>query len=314
MEVSSVQITPHGLVGDRNWVIVNAKTQKTIQNENSHRITLIRLEIKDKNCNELICKLQDDKCVPELKQREIVLSYNKEYTKEDNYEGCFNYMNQQLKGFKESKEINDWFSAVLGEEAYVIKAAKDRKMGLDMEKLPFARHSDVRDAFISDAPIHVCNMASIRAMEQLIKEKYKDKPDVLKNKEVDILTFRPTFLIDYQEPYCEDEFFELRIQNVLFRLLGPCQRCKTTSLNWGKNCRDDLMEPFMTICEKRKHPKYGPIFGIYLKPDIIPTAKDFRELFENFHIMKDRSFGVTGIIKKRDSFKLRVRQKTFTPF
>lgn len=70
----------------------------------------------------------------------------------------------------------------------------------------------------------------------------------------------------------------------------------------------------MTICEKRKHPKYGPIFGTYLKPDIIPTAADFGELLQGYPVMKDRSFGVTGIIKKRDSFKLRVRKKTYTPF
>ena len=75
MEVSSCQITPYGLTGDRNWVIVNAKTMKTIQNENSHRITLIRLKLKSRSLNELIVTLQDDECVPELKEREIVLSY-----------------------------------------------------------------------------------------------------------------------------------------------------------------------------------------------------------------------------------------------
>ena len=94
MEVSSVQITPHGLVGDRHWVIVNAKTKKTIQNENSHRITLIRLVMKDKHFTELTVKLQDDKCIPELKgdQREITISYKRERKPEDYYEGGFNDM------------------------------------------------------------------------------------------------------------------------------------------------------------------------------------------------------------------------------
>ena len=69
MEINTCQITPHGLTGDRNWVIVNAKTMKTIQNENSHRITLIRLELKNRTLSELIVKLQDNKCVPELKER-----------------------------------------------------------------------------------------------------------------------------------------------------------------------------------------------------------------------------------------------------
>lgn len=163
------------------------------------------------------------------------MTYKKENVKEDYYEGCFNDMKQQITGYKESKEINDWFSAVLGEECYVIRAPPNRRMALDESKLPFANNRTKRGAFISDAPIHLCNMSSIKDMEKLVKKKYKGKKDVLETKEVNVETFRPTFLIDYAEPYCEDEFFELRIQNVLFRLLGPCQRCKTTSLNWGKN-------------------------------------------------------------------------------
>jgi len=82
-------------------------------------------------------------------------------------------------------------------------------------------------------------------------------------------------LIDYPGAYLEDEFVELRISNILFRLLGPCKRCKTTSLNWRLNIRDEEMEPYMTICKVRKHPTFGPIFGTYLKPDIIPSKEDF---------------------------------------
>jgi uncharacterized protein YcbX len=175
-------------------------------------------------------------------------------------------------------------------------------MTLDEKRLPFSLKTDVRNAFISDAPIHICNVQSIKAMEESIRTKYVDQPDIFASKDVDVLTFRPSFLIDYPEAYSEDEFFELRIANVLFRLLGPCQRCKTTSLNWRLNSRDDLMEPYMTICKERKHPKFGPIFGTYLKPDIIKSEDDFASILPNFEIPKDRSFGTTGIIKKGDSF------------
>lgn len=51
--------------------------------------------------------------------------------------------------------------------------------------------------------------------------------------------FRASFVIDEEndEPYCEDEFQELRIANVMFRQIGPCQRCKTVTLNWSLNNR-----------------------------------------------------------------------------
>lgn len=168
-------------------------------------------------------------------------------------------------------------------------------MTLDEKRLPFSLKTDVRNAFVSDAPIHICNVDSIKALEQSIKTKYsEDSPE---NKDVDVLTFRPSFVIDYPGAYSEDEFFELRIANVLFRLLGPTKRCKTTSLNWRLNSRDDLMEPYMTICKERKHPTFGPIFGTYLKPDIIRSQEDFETVLPGFKIPKDRSFGKTGIIK-----------------
>ena len=71
------------------------------------------------------------------------------------------------------------------------------------------------------------------------------------------------------------------------------------------------MEPYMTICKERKHPKYGPIFGVYYKPEVIPTVKEFKELLPSYDVPKDRSLGITGIIKAGDSFKLRIRKKTF---
>ena len=75
--------------------------------------------------------------------------------------------------------------------------------------------------------------------------------------------FRPTFVIDTDEPYQEEEFHELRIHNVMFRHVGPCQRCKTTSLCPKNNKRNELMEPYQTIVDTRKHKTLGPIFGVY---------------------------------------------------
>jgi uncharacterized protein YcbX len=82
-----------------------------------------------------------------------------------------------------------------------------------------------------------------------IFNKYKEDEKAITQTNVDILTFRPTFVIDeeYDDAYCEDEYQELRIANIMFRQLGPCIRCKTTSLNWRLNQRDPNMEPYATL-------------------------------------------------------------------
>jgi len=143
--------------------------------------------------------------------------------------------------------------------------------------------------------------------------KYKDSEEAVSLVNADVITFRPTFVIDeeFDEPYCEEEFQEMRVGNIMFRQVGPCHRCKTTSLNWKLNIRHPTMEPYATICETRKHHKLGPIFGVYFQPEIIETKEDFKELFPDYPMVQDRSFGEHGIIKKGDVFKIRVRKRTY---
>lgn len=52
-----------------------------------------------------------------------------------------------------------------------------------------------------------------------IYNKYRDDVKALARINADVNTFRPTFLIDeeYDEAYCEDEFQEMRIANIMFR-------------------------------------------------------------------------------------------------
>ena len=129
----------------------------------------------------------------------------------------------------------------------------------------------------------------------------------------DIPTFRPNIVIneEYDEPYCEDEFQEMRIGNIMLRQLGPCKRCKTTSLIWRLNMRHPLLEPYTTICKIRKHHKFGPIFGTYIQPDIIETSQQFKELLPDHDEITDRPYGEVGIIRQGDIMHIRERKRTY---
>ena len=100
-------------------------------------------------------------------------------------------------------------------------------MTLSKDRLPQIQDEDRRGNFLTDAAIHLVNENSIRDLKKTIENKYKyfkNKTELV-NAEVNI--FRPTFLIDEENDaaYCEEEFQEVRIANVLFRHVGPCQRC-----------------------------------------------------------------------------------------
>ena len=195
----------------------------------------------------------------------------------------------------------------------LVRAEPDRVMRLDSEMNPVASDDDRRGAFLTDGVIHLINNQSMHDLKMTMYNKYAEDQAMLQLVNVDIPTFRPNLVIDedYDEPFCEEEYQQLRVGNILFRQTGPCQRCKTTSLNWRMNMRHPNLEPYATITQCRKHHKFGPIFGTYLQPDIIPTQDEFQELFPNYHQVKDRSLGTTGIIKMGDALRVRVRRRTY---
>ena len=123
-------------------------------------------------------------------------------------------------------------------------------MNLNKERLPDAKEEDRRGAFITDAALHMINAQSIQSLTMNMYNKYKNDEKMIDMVNADIPTFRPTFVIneEYDEPYCEDEFLEMRIANIMFRQAGPCIRCKTTTLNWKMNMRHPKNEPYATIC------------------------------------------------------------------
>ena len=180
-------------------------------------------------------------------------------------------------------------------------------MTLDKERLPQSLDSDRRRAFITDGAIHLVNKQSCNKLLLQLYSKYKNDENLVKLCYAEPIVFRPSIVIDdeFDVPYIEDDFQELRIANVFFRQIGPCSRCKTTSLNWNFNIRHPNLEPFTTLCQVRKHHQYGPCFGTYIQPDIVTTKEQYKELLPDYPEIKDRSFGPTAIIKKGDFLMVR---------
>ena len=105
------------------------------------------------------------------------------------------------RGYKESDDVNKWFSKVLGVEVMVLRAEKDRYLTMNRYRLPRATESDRRAGFITDGALHLINLQSVKRLKSWIKEKHSDK-----SKEVCVepRTFRPNIVIDYKSPFVED--------------------------------------------------------------------------------------------------------------
>lgn len=178
----------------------------------------------------------------------------------------------------------------------------------------FAQEFDRRANFLTEGPIYLVNNQSCQTLVLAMYQKYKESREYIQMANADIPTFRPNIVIDeeFDEPYCEDEFIEMRIANIMLRQIGPrAISDKFCSINWRTNTRHPTSEPYTIITQTRKHHKWGPIFGTILQPDIIETKQQFNELLPDYKAVTDRSMGPVGIIKKDDDIMVRVRKRKY---
>ena len=172
-----------------------------------------------------------------------------------------------------SDELALWFSTAIDLEVVPIRAAWSFRRQL-RPRFEFKRDEDVRKGFITEAPFHIINQASVDDVEERMKKKH---PNGLPNWMINTEQFRPNVVIDYPKAYGEDDFFEMRIGPVMMRFSGPCWRCNTIRLNWDKCCRVEKSEPYSTLAKFRTIPPFGIAFGTYYQMEIL----DKKEVYES---------------------------------
>ena len=118
-------------------------------------------------------------------------------------------------------------------------------------------------------------------------------------------------LIETKEPYEEDDCQQIRIANILFRLVGFTPRCNATMSNYSTNQRNFDNEPNSTLFEYRRMTT-GVMFGTFNQPEFLASNEEVKGLLgTDYPEIKDRSLsGESGVIKKDDIVYIRVKEKT----
>lgn len=109
-----------------------------------------------------------------------------------------------------SKRADEWLSKRLQKRVRLVQ--------LDEQSI---RNTPEGDAvsFADAYPILVVNTASLADLRR--------RSGYLK---LQMNAFRPNIVIEDDEPWAEDRWMQLRIGEVLLRLVSPCERCKVTTL------------------------------------------------------------------------------------
>ena len=95
---------------------------------------------------------------------------------------------------------------------------------------------------------------------------------------IDIINFRPNFVIDTKEAYSEDQYVEMRLGQCFFRNIGPTFRCNDIRTDFEKKAKIPEHEPNKTLTKYRTVPTLGIAFGMYYVMEIIENSSLYNEI------------------------------------
>lgn len=240
-------VEPWGLAGDRRWMLVGARTQKSVTQREQPRLALVAAEPVGGGGLRVTAPGQEplDVAVPASGVLATV--------------GHFAH---KMDVVPVGGTAAEWFSSYLG--VPVTLAYQDEpaiRRPVDPE---YARPGDtvsLADGF----PLLLTTTASLDALNTLIAAGARAEEGPLP-----MNRFRPNVVVDGTAAWAEDDWRRVRIGEVVFRVPKPCSRCVVTTTDQMTAGRG--REPLHTL---GKHRNFGTklIFGQNLIPEHSGTLR-----------------------------------------
>jgi hypothetical protein len=143
-------------------------------------------------------------------------------------------------------ETSDWFSDFLHRPCQLVYMPETTRRPVNPQ---YALHQDIV-SFASGYPFHLVGQASLDSFNQRLAQP------------IPMNRFRPNVVIAGAEPFAEDHWQTIRINDQLFHLVRPCDRCAVTLVDQQTGERGGK-EPLKTLANFRRFEKHI-LFGRYV--------------------------------------------------
>ncbi|MFK8053640.1 MAG: MOSC domain-containing protein [Woeseiaceae bacterium] len=145
-----------------------------------------------------------------------------------------------------------WLSAVLSKSVRLVYQSAEHRRFLPVDK----RDRDGDEVSFADGyPILLIGTASLDELNSRL-----EKP-------VSMAHFRPNIIVETTEPFVEDDWAVLRVNDLDFRVASQCSRCIFTTVDPESGQRDPEREPLETLRQYRQDPDSKKImFGVNIIP------------------------------------------------
>ncbi len=227
VEVNSFSFDPLGPIGDRRWMIVSNDSSGRFLSQRTHpQLALISVKIVSPQTIEI--------SLPDHSKIRASLNEVSPIRK------AVSLWSSQVIAQDAGDSVSRWLSQFLETDV--------RLVGIDRSYQRFISGSNTDQTGFADGyPLLILSKASIEDLNERL-----DFP-------IEISRFRPNIVVDDCDPYDEDRWSRIRIDDCLFKASGPCTRCVITTLDPQTGQRDSK-EPLHTLAQYRKAEE-GVLFG-----------------------------------------------------
>ena len=215
-----------GLKYDRNWMVVNADGHFLTQRQ-LPRLAMVETALEPN----FLCLRAP--LMPDL--RLSLFS-------RDNEEVDVKVWQDQCRAIDQGDEVAQWFSSFLGVTCRLVRMTEKFNRPVDPNYAPQKAQVNFADGF----PLLMISEASLADLNKRLSEP------------LPMNRFRPNLVVSGCEPFAEDYWQSVRIGNVTFHGVKPCQRCIITTIDQTTGVRSGR-EPLITLAYRRM--KGGVIFG-----------------------------------------------------
>lgn len=162
-------------------------------------------------------------------------------------------------------QASAWFAKLLDQDARLVWLDDPTRRSVD----PEYGGPDDRVNFADGYPLLATNSASLHQLDVWAAEDAAARDEAVP-RPLDMRRFRPSVVVDTDDPFAEDHWRRIRVGTVEFRAVKPCDRCVMTTIDPDTLAKGK--EPLRTLARHRRRDSMV-LFGINLIPDGTGTIR-----------------------------------------
>ena len=263
-DISQVQVTSKGFLGDREMMLVSGNG-KFITQRQFPQLAKIQVRVLGQS---IILKVADDS-FPTLN---FIVTLNGKLIEVEIWRDRFLAIDQ-------GDEVARWFHQFLNlPEDKICRLVRQSKAYPRLLEGKYCDDEEQHLNFADNSPVMLTTTASLLELNERIIEIYQQHQEIPMNR------FRPNIVVETIDPFVEDRWGLVQIGDVQFKMAKPCSRCIVTTIDQSNGAKNHLKEPLNTLGTFRQMSEQGVIFGI----NIIPQNSGTIQIGDRLKVLETR--------------------------